>query len=247
MVNVHIHEFASGKAAIDEAALALFHRQWTAYQKLVDGDFLSHAAVARILHEVLVERFDGPFAFLDIACGDASLAKKALAGTSVRHYQGIDLAAPALELAAKTLEDACYDVDLDHRDYVKALGERTQHADAVWCGLSIHHFETPEKLRLFREIRSVTGDGGIFLLYEPVLGEGEDLKAYLARTWATVPARWVTLTGEEIEQLREHIDTCDLPESAEGWLELGRQAGFTRADQIFADPLNLYRMFRFEP
>ena len=39
-----------------------------------------------------------PFAFLDIACGDAGQMKQALTGTKVGHYHGIDLSEPALEL-----------------------------------------------------------------------------------------------------------------------------------------------------
>lgn len=97
-----------------------------------------------------------------------------------------------------------------------------------------------------REVRGVTGDRGVFLIYEPTLSEGEDRQRYLARTWRIVPDRWTTLTSAEFSQLREHINNCDLPESAEGWLNLGRDAGFSHVRQIFTDPLDLYRMYQYE-
>jgi ubiquinone/menaquinone biosynthesis C-methylase UbiE len=246
MVNIHIHEFGPARDVLDAEALNLFELQWAAYKKLVDCDALSHAAVGRVLHDVLTERFDAPFTFLDIACGDASLARRALKGTSVARYHGIDLAVPALALAARTLEDTSWDVDLDHRNYIEALADRPEPADAVWCGLSIHHLPTGEKLQLMREVRGVTGDRGVFLIYEPTLSEGEDRQGYLARTWRIVPDRWTTLTSAEFSQLREHINNCDLPESAEGWLNLGRDAGFSHVRQIFTDPLDLYRMYQYE-
>lgn len=246
MVNIHMHEFGHALDVLDAEALNLFELQWSAYQKLIDCDALSHAAVGRVLHNVVVERFGAPFTFLDIACGDASLARRALEGTSVQHYHGIDLAEPALALAAKTLKDTSWEVDLDHRNYIEAPAGRPEPADVVWCGLSIHHLPTAEKLQLMREIRGVTGDRGVFLIYEPTLAEGEDRQRYLARTWRVVPDRWSTLTSAEVSQLRDHINTCDLPESAEGWLALGREAGFSHVSQIFADPMDLYRMYRYE-
>ena len=50
-----------------------------------------------------------PFAFVDIACGDASQMREVLPGTRYRHYQGIDLSTPALELATKNLASAPFE------------------------------------------------------------------------------------------------------------------------------------------
>jgi 2-polyprenyl-3-methyl-5-hydroxy-6-metoxy-1,4-benzoquinol methylase len=90
--------------------------------------------------------------FLDIACGDASTMKSALHGTKVRHYHGIDLSQPALELAPANLAGSPFEVDLDHRDFVEAMMRRPEHADTAWCGLSIHHLSTADKLRLMKAI-----------------------------------------------------------------------------------------------
>ncbi|WP_342641982.1 class I SAM-dependent methyltransferase [Rhodoligotrophos ferricapiens] len=247
MVNVHIHHFVSTGDVVDAEALRVFQSQWAIYQKLVDSDVLSHGEVSRILHATLTERFPAPFCFLDIACGDASLAKAALSGTRVRHYHGIDLAGPAIELAAANLASEPYAVDLDHRDFVAAMADRPEHADAVWCGLSLHHLPTADKLRLMEEVRGVTGDRGIFLIYEPTFHEGEDRNDYLDRTWSIISKRWTSLTPAELEQVWQHIQTSDLPEPANTWLDLGRRAGFSHSRQLFTDPTDLYRLFRYDP
>ena len=83
MVNVHIHQFAPGGAVVDAAALAQFQEQWATYRKVVESDYLSHREVGSILRATLNEVFTAPFSFLDIACGDASVMKTALAGTKV--------------------------------------------------------------------------------------------------------------------------------------------------------------------
>jgi hypothetical protein len=103
VVNVHIHQFKPGGAVVDADALAQFQEQWATYRKLIASNDLSHREVGAILHDTLKEAFASPFTFLDIACGDASMMKAALRGTKVRHYHGIDLSQPALELAAANL------------------------------------------------------------------------------------------------------------------------------------------------
>ena len=181
MVNVHIHQFQPGGAVVDAAALAQFQQQWATYRKLVESDYLSHREVGGILQATLNEVFTSPFTFLDIACGDASVMKAALRGTKVRHYHGIDLSEPALELAAANLAGMPFEVDLDHRDFVEAMMRRPEHADAAWCSLSIHHLATDDKLRLMKAIRGAVGARGIFLLYEPTRRADEDRDAFLDR------------------------------------------------------------------
>lgn len=130
-MNIHIHHFHSKGAIADRAALEQFQQQWATYQKLVDSDALAHQEVGTILHRALAA-VAKPFAFLDIACGDAGQMRKALAGTKIRHYHGVDLSEPALELAAKKLTSVPFEVELDHRDFVTALTRRPEKADTAW-------------------------------------------------------------------------------------------------------------------
>ena len=134
MVNILIHQFQPGGAVVDAAALEQFQRQWATYQKLVDSDELSHREVGTLLHDTLNESFDQPF--LDIACGDAS-EMRALSGTKTRHYHGVDLSEPALELAANNLKEMPFEIELDHRDFVEAVTLRPEPADVAWCSLSL--------------------------------------------------------------------------------------------------------------
>jgi SAM-dependent methyltransferase len=246
VVNVHIHQFRPGGAVVDAAALAQFQQQWATYRKLVEGDCLCHRELGGILHSTLNDVFKLPFSFLDIACGDAFMMKRALRGTQVRHYHGIDLSQAALELAAGNLADLPFKVDLDHRDFVEAMLRRPEHADAAWCSLSIHHLATDDKLKLMRAIRRATGSRGIFLLYEPTRRDGEDRPAWLDRFLRTNKPRWSVLTAEEWEQIWHHVTTCDFPETGPVWCELGREAGFGTARQVFVDPTDFFRLYRFE-
>jgi len=176
-MNIHIRHIHEGKVA-DQAALEQFQQQWATYQKLVDTDSLGHREVGAILHQALAA-LPKPFAFVDIACGDAGQMKAALADTRVNHYHGIDLSEPALELAAKNLAGVPFEVGLDCRDFVSALTQRPELADAAWCGLSIHHLSTEGKLELLHAIHGSTGR--FLMIYEPTLADGETRDGYLAR------------------------------------------------------------------
>lgn len=243
MFNVRIHEFVHGGRVLDAAAMEQFHKQWGTYQKLVDADVLSHRAVSRILREALLA-LARPFSFLDIACGDASLTKAALTGVPVSHYHGIDLSAPAIELAAANLQGMPFETDLDHEDFVVALEDRSEPADVAWCGLSMHHLETPQKLELLKAIHNSTAD--FLMIYEPTRRDGEDRQAFIDRFLAIQKPRWSMLSAEEWDQIAHHIATCDLPETASGWLELGRDASFSRAQNLFTDPTDTLRVFRYD-
>ncbi len=246
MVNVHIHQFQGSGAVVDAAALEQFQQQWATYRKLVESDCLAQREVGGILRGTLNQVFKSPFAFLDIACGDASMMKAALPGTKVRHYHGIDLSQAALELAAANLAGLPCKVDLDHRDFVEAMLRRPEHADAAWCSLSVHHLATDDKLTLMKAIRGAVGAHGMFLLYEPTRRDDEDRPAWLDRFRRTNKPLWSVLTGAEWEQIWQHVTTCDFPETAAQWRELGRAAGFRQARQVFVDPTDFFRLFRFE-
>jgi len=244
--HVHIHQFNPGGTVVDAAALSQFQQQWSTYGKLVSENSLSHREIAGMLRATLTAQFATPINFLDIACGDARMMPAALRDVPVRHYHGIDLSEPALELAAANLDALPCEVDLDHRDFFEALTRRTEHADAAWCSLSIHHLATDNKLEVFRAIRDALRSGGIFLLYEPARRDGEDQAGYLERFRQTNHPRWNYLSEPEWAQIWEHVSTCDFPESTAGWLEVGRGAGFSSGHLLFTDPTDLYSLFRFD-
>jgi hypothetical protein len=242
LVNIHIHQFKPGGATVDAGAMDQFQKQWRTYQKLVDNDLLAHRAVGVQLAAALSGQ--PQFEFLDIACGDASLPKRVLQSAATRHYHGIDLSEPAIELAAANLRDMPFRVDLDHRDFVEAMSGRPHPADVAWCGLSIHHLDTDNKRRLLSAIRKATRR--FLMIYEPARTESEDREGYLDRFVDTNKPAWTMLTADEFAQIEHHVRTSDLPETAAVWLDLGRQAGFARATEVFVDPTNLYRLFRYD-
>jgi SAM-dependent methyltransferase len=243
MVNIVRHVPAS--PVVDEQAMQTFRQEWQLYSKLVDNDYLSYQAVRAVLHRELVAEVNRPFRFLDLACGDARLTVAALQDTSVIHYHGIDLSEPALALARQTVEALTCPVELEQGDFVSAMRERPEPADVVWIGLALHHLQTADKQVLMSEVHSALGDGGRFLIYEPVRHEGESRPMYLERFEQTTRSTWTELKPEEWASILAHVRTADFPEPPSIWTKLGRDAGFTDVRDLFTDPAGLYMLFCF--
>ena len=244
---VNIVRPVMGSPIVDDAAMQAFRNQWQAYQKLVDNDHLSHREVRGVLHRQLVETVGRPFRFLDLACGDASMTVAALAQTPVIEYHGIDLSAPALDMAKKTVASLTCEVKLEQNDFVAAMRERPEPADVVWIGLSLHHLQTDDKRTLMREVCATVGDGGLFLIYEPSRLDGETRPEFLDRFERSYHAAWSALTPAEWTIIWDHVQAADFPEQSSDWAQLGRDAGFTNVRELFTDPADILKVFCYRP
>jgi SAM-dependent methyltransferase len=245
MVNVSHHEQTTAPRGGE--AVEIFRKQWELYRKFLEFDYLSNAGAYVELNRFLTREVARSFDFLDLACGDASGIVTPLKATKVAHYRGIDLAAPALELAKRNLAALPCEVDLEQADFAQAMRNRARPADIVWISLSLHHLETPAKRALMGEIREGLRADGAFLIYEPTRDDGEDRAAYLDRFEKIGRHDWTTLSAEEFQEAMGHVRGCDLPETESGWVELGRQAGFSRIAELYRSPDDLFRLFSYRP
>lgn len=231
----------------DAAALEIFQNQWDVYRKFLQHDYLANRAACSVLRSYLVDEIARPFRILDLACGDASNIVEALAGTPVQGYRGVDLALPALEVAASNLAKLTCPVELDECDFTTAVGGRPEPEDIVWISLSLHHLTAPNKLAFMRDVRAHLKPGGALLVYEPTRRDGEDRPAYLDRFEEIARSDWTQLSEREFTEALKHVRTCDLPETVSDWHSLGREAGFSDTAGLFRSPDDLFRLFRYRP
>lgn len=228
-------------------ALDMFQYEWGIYQKLVRANEMHHRELGQILRRLIETRFDRPFTFLDLACGDASLARCILKGSKVARYEGIDLSRPALDCAADVMADAPYAVTLSEEDMRDAVLDRPQSCDIIWCGFSIHHLERAQKQDMLAALRRALKPRGIFVCAEPVCRAGETRADFTARWEGELRRRFSSLTPTEYAHLWNHIRTYDYPEPPEDWIAMGEQAGFSRVQEMFRFPGDLFcSAFLFE-
>lgn len=238
-----IRELDSTEAALDPQALEIFQAQWGVYQRLIENDYLSHRAIAGILHDLLTTEFHAPFSVLDLACGDAYRMLEILGGANVARYTGVDLSRPALEIAVERFRDAPFRHEFWHSDLVAAARGPAPASDVVWCGLCLHHLHHGDKLDALRAIRAKTNRS--CLIYEPTRADGESRDAFMAR-FLDFRSNWPKLSALDWREISTHVTTCDFPEEASSWLDLGLSAGFSKATRLFVSAPHFSDLFRFD-
>jgi SAM-dependent methyltransferase len=227
------------------STLSLFQRDWRIYRAMVDENYLFHREVYACLHGVLAEAGQGPFRFLDIACGDAASSAAALERTRVAAYHGIDLSAEALALAERALSGLPCPVTLEQGDFVEVLRGRAEPADVVWIGLSLHHLRHHGKGAVLKDARRLLSPGGLLILYENTSPDGEDRTGWLAR-WDRQRPAWTAYSDADWNTMATHVHSADFPETCSGWRRLGVAAGFREVRELFVAPTDLFRMFSFK-
>jgi ubiquinone/menaquinone biosynthesis C-methylase UbiE len=222
----------------------LFTQEWQVYRKMVDNDYLFHAGAYRSLRQFLIEEMDRPFLFLDIACGDASMSVKALEGTKVAGYHGIDISKQALDIAERNLAALGCPIELEQRNFVEALSTRQKKLDVVWIGLSLHHLRGPGKLEVMQRVRELMHGDGCLLVYENASPDGESREKWLER-WDAQKSTWTAYIPAEWDYVTAHVHAADFPETEADWHNLGTQAGFRSTETVFISPSSLFRLYVF--
>ena len=223
---------------------AVFNQQLSTYRKIVEENLMYHVEVYALLKSVLSDQIPKPFSFLDIACGDASASAKVLKHTSIARYFGIDLSARSLELASENLKVLPCPFDLRRCDFAEAMMDWPEPVDVAWIGMSLHHLQQLEKAQLMKNVHKALAPGGLFLIWEPTLLEGETRAEWLDR-FAGLRRAFAAITEVEFRAMESHMRRADFPESADTWLAMGRQAGFGNAVELFAMPNRMGRVFKY--
>lgn len=224
----------------------LFAQGLATYQKVVSHNYMAHREVYTVLRRVLQAEAPENFVFLDIACGAATGSAEALKGTKIGRYVGVDISRPSLDMAGEALKELSCPVELRCQDFVEAIEAWDEPVDVAWVGQSLHHLRAPEKRDFMRRLRAALPSNGLFLIWEPTCPDGEDREGWLERFHRLRP-EWPGVTDEEFAAFESHSRASDYAETSAVWKALGREAGFTRVDELLTVPNGLARVYRYSP
>jgi len=95
-----------------------------------------------------------------------------------------------------------------------------------------------------RQIHALLPRNGLLLIWEPTRFEDEDREGWFER-FVRLRPEWSGITDEEFAAFDSHNRASDYAETASTWMEMGRRAGFTRADELLVVPNQLARVYRY--
>jgi SAM-dependent methyltransferase len=207
-----------------------FATRWTAYQAVVEHDYLWHALVNEALGKLIDERLgEVPIRFLDLACGDAASTSRILAKRKLARYVGVDRSLQALAAAKTNVKNLAASVELIAADYVDYLEGCREHFDVIYVGLSSHHLDEAGLPRLFAAIRRCFAANGFFAAYEPFTLPDETREQHIERLCTIIDHGWVKMTSDQREEVKAHIRANDYPLPIETWNLIAARAGLSPA------------------
>ena len=99
---------------------------------------------------------------------------------------------------------------------------------------------------MMQHLRRATAKGGSFYLFEPILHDGESREGYVERWAEAMDGPYDPFPPATRTALRDHVRASERPESIEEYLASAQAAGLSHGEILFADPSNLYALFRFK-
>jgi len=210
-----------------------FSDSWAVYEKVVEGDYLSHRSLYQGVTDFLRSR-TGPLRLLELGCGDARFSLQLLQALQVEDYLGLDSSGMALDMARRRLSGYHGRWGLVQGDVRVSLEAVEGEWTVVLASFCLHHLLPAEKRSILSGIRRVLGSPGAFLLIDVFLQEGESRQAYLARRHAAMRKEWSGLSGPEIDIITEHETESDFPETVSDYQQWAQQAGFASASLSLA-------------
>jgi cyclopropane fatty-acyl-phospholipid synthase-like methyltransferase len=185
---------------------------WNTYAKVVAANHMFHREIGEAVNRALRSRFASrTFSLLDLGCGDAATLGRALEGSALSQYKGVDLSQTALALAHENLKALGCPVELVNAHLLDGFSERAAY-DAIYTSFALHHLPTEQKAGFFRLAAQSLAQGGLLLLVDVVRDENQPLDVYHRRYCEWLRESWTALEPAERESVCDHIVNNDLPD-----------------------------------
>ena len=222
---------------------------WRAYKAILEHDYLWHSMAAGALKQQLLERFgsDRPFAFLDVACGDACVTAAVLKDFPLARYTGVDSSREALTQALKYTEELGGGHRLVASDYLDYLENANETFDVIYVGMVAHHLGEAGLERFFRVVKNRLSRGGVLMAYETFLLADETRDEHTGRLCRIIRLFWSKMPDEYQQFVVDHVTTSDFPVSFQVWNEHALRAGLGPMQVLAKSPDRLMAFVVHQP
>lgn len=203
----------------------LFRKSWTIYDAITERNYMFHREIyARVTELLEQRRREGPYHLLDLGCGNARFLAPCLQAAPPASYDGVDLAASALDEARAYLKGVP-NAALHQRDLLEAVEDTDSAFDIIFTGFAVHHLDSDAKQRLFHACAQHLAPGGQFIMVDVVREDDQTREQYLKNYLHSMRAQWNSLASDQIEEACTHVATHDFPETLADLTRMAAAAG----------------------
>ncbi|WP_211826114.1 class I SAM-dependent methyltransferase [Kistimonas asteriae] len=210
----------------DDQAIRFFRTCQALYALLVRQNMMFHQDFISRLRPLLAGRLTHhPCDFLDLGCGDASMALQLAKGHKIGAYTGVDLCEGMLSSAQDNLNVEECTVSLQCMDLLQGLQRYDDRADIILASFSVHHLSEQDKQRFLILGRQRLVDNGCLVLVDHFLKPGQDLQGFIHDVMVHYSG-FEGFTREMADLVHEHVSTSDFPVTIEQYRIWGKATGW---------------------
>jgi SAM-dependent methyltransferase len=221
--------------AAPDNSKAIFEEQWLTYRKVIDSDYMEHAAIHHALATCLrnhPRRSHSLGDVLDLGCGDAEISSSLANEFSCLSYLGVDTSSMALSHAKANPCWGTIKPRFREADLTTFVIEEQSRFDLILAGFVLHHLQSPAKQAFFESIKNLLRPGGLFLFYDVFCRPGLSRDASVAEYLQWIARDWKEITEPEHQAIAAHIDSSDFPEDVDWIIAAARKGGFNQAETL---------------
>ena len=229
-------------------ARTIFEEQWLTYRKVIDCDYMDHAAIRGALLSFLADHRELSPSLgdvLDLGCGDAEISSALIGRFGCRSYLGVDASGMALQQAAKRSDWGEVEPRFRKSDLRSFLQEEGESFDLILVGFVLHHLDPEGKRGFFQEVTKRLRPGGVVLFYDVFLRPGRDRDRSVAEYLAWIREDWTEITSAEYEAIEAHIESSDFPETLSWITAVAAEGGLAKSETLVTCAADFHHAIAF--
>lgn len=227
---------------------AIFKEQWLVYRKVIDHDYMGHAAIHGALVDFLANHPKLSASLgnvLDLGCGDAEISSALVGEFGCTSYLGVDASAMALEQAATKPQWGKVEPRFKESDLLTCVEEDKETFDVILAGFVLHHLDPQSKREFFRSVNRLLQPEGVLLFYDVFCLPGLDRSASVAEYLRWIRKDWSEINESEYGAIEAHIAHSDFPEDVDWIISAAREGGPKQASRLLTCAAGFHHVIAF--
>ncbi len=207
----------------------IFENSWSVYQLLIEENYMHHAELRSLLDSSFknfATKLEA-LRILDLGCGDGEPICSLLKPYNISSYIGLDLAQPALNIAAERFAFIGNGLHLYNANMESFEQYLDEPVNIIYSSFAIHHLQDEAKYALWTKIYNNLENEGRFIMIDVARENKASRSQYLSDYIDNCINTWNKLSKEGLDLINDHISNFDFPATQTFIKESLEEIGFT--------------------